>query len=766
MLKLPLWFKDWFYACCLITVSVSVAQAQSDRMVIERIDAGVAAPERSVLRIGQFNPIRVDLKNGPTAFSGSLQILTDDPDGIETVFETKIQLGPGQLSTYNSLINPGQMMPRILARVVDENGRSTGVAKEFPLDGVNVIEAAVRTVGVIGPASGVDQLPMVSGLTSINQNGQKNLEILSLTASRLPARVEGLESLDSIVLDTSNPEVLNTIDTGRASALKAWVADGGHLVIVAAGQRQALLDSSLKDLLPAIPSGSTRAFDLGAIESLVGSRNPIVGTGKAITVTKFERISERAGMVVDTASSSPILVRGVHGFGRVTLVGVDVHDGPFAAWKDRTLFWAKALELKRKLTDTADAATNDPLSKGGSFYQNSAGDMAALVRSSIDQFKGIKVVGFGLVVSLILGYLVAIGPGDYLLVKYGIKKPELTWLTFPLIVIAITTGTYLLTYRMKGQDLRINKIDVLDIDYVGKSSRGWSVASIFSPINADYDASFAPATAKSAEKPIVSEAPALISDIIYQSTSWFDSPDDALGGTGRPSTLNLSTARYRYAGLNGVQKLEALRIPIWSTKSLEGRWMAPGQAISPVRPDLTRTGTDRVTGRLTNLLDEPLEEAILVYQSQVYDLGSIAPGASVVINPTRTQNLTGYLDRFSVNELKNTGAGWSERARLKLPRLMMFHESGPASLRALTNGPMSRLDLSGLLALNRPMLVARVKRPGSQLVLTGVRGLENARIDQTTLVRCLLPLASESVTDLMPTKREINELAQAGGVAK
>ena len=44
MLKLPLWFKDWFYACCLITVSVSVAQAQSDRMVIERIDAGVAAP--------------------------------------------------------------------------------------------------------------------------------------------------------------------------------------------------------------------------------------------------------------------------------------------------------------------------------------------------------------------------------------------------------------------------------------------------------------------------------------------------------------------------------------------------------------------------------------------------------------------------------------------------------------------------------------------------------------------------------------------------
>jgi hypothetical protein len=33
-------------------------------------------------------------------------------------------------------------------------------------------------------------------------------------------------------------------------------------------------------------------------------------------------------------------------------------------------------------------------------------------------------------------------------------------------------------------------------------------------------------------------------------------------------------------------------------------------------------------------------------------------------------------------------------------------------------------------------------------------------------VRCLLPLASESVTDLMPAKPETEQLAQAGGVAK
>ena len=767
MLKSPRWFLTWFCLICMTTFSVSSTQAQSARMVIERIDAGISAPERSVLRIGQFNPIRVEIKNGPSAFSGQLQVITDDPDGIETVTATKIQLDAGQVGTFSSLINPGQMMPRILIRVVDENGRSIGVAKELSLDKVLVIEASVRTVGMIGPASGLEQLPVLPGLASSTRTGQKNLEILNLDASRLPARAEGLESLDSIVLDTSNPEFLNTIDAGRATALKGWVADGGHLVIVAATQRQALLDSSLKEILPAIPSGSTRSFDLGAIESLVGSRNPIVGTGKAITVTKFDQLQERGGMVIDTASSSPLLDRGTHGFGRVTLVGVDVHDGPFAAWKDRALFWSKALELRRKLTDTTDINSNDPLSKSASFYQNKAGDLAALLRSSIDQFQGIKVVGFGLVVSMILAYLVAIGPGDYLLVKYGLKRPEMTWLTFPIIVLAITSVTYMLTYRMKGQDLRINKIDVLDIDYISKTSRGWSVASIFSPVNADYDSSFTPAEGKSSANPIRSDEPAAVSEMIYKTTRWYDSPDDSLGGSSRPSTLSLSASRYSYAGIGGVEKLEGLRIPIWSTKSLQGRWMAQSPPILPVRPDLSRTGTDRVSGRLTNLLDEPLEDAILVYQAQVYDLKTIAAGASVVINPTQTQNLTGYIDRFSTSELRNTGADWALRARSKLPRIMMFYDSAPSTVRELSNGPMNRLDLSKLLPLNRPMLVARIKRPGSQLVLKGIRGLEAAKVDQTTLVRCLLPLSSESVADLLPGKEATGEaLAQAGTIAK
>jgi hypothetical protein len=70
----------------------------------------------------------------------------------------------------------------------------------------------------------------------------------------------------------------------------------------------------------------------------------------------------------------------------------------------------------------------------------------------------------------------------------------------------------------------------------------------------------------------------------------------------------------------------------------------------------------------------------------------------------------------------------------------MFHdsESTLSSERALANDPLHDLDLSGQLALQRPMLVARISRPGARLTLDNVPS--EAKIDQLTVVRIILPL--------------------------
>ena len=61
-------------------------------------------------------------------------------------------------------------------------------------------------------------------------------------------------------------------------------------------------------------------------------------------------------------------------------------------------------------------------------------------------------------------YILLIGPGDYLFLRKVIKRMEMTWITFPVIVLTVSGLAYAAAYYFKGTDLRINKVDVVDID--------------------------------------------------------------------------------------------------------------------------------------------------------------------------------------------------------------------------------------------------------------------------------------------------------------
>ena len=71
---------------------------------------------------------------------------------------------------------------------------------------------------------------------------------------------------------------------------------------------------------------------------------------------------------------------------------------------------------------------------------------------------------------------------------------------------------------------------------------------------------------------------------------------------------------------------------------------------------------------------------------------------------------------------------------------VMFHDSESTSgKRAMSpTTHFTSLDLTGQLALRRPMLVARINRARRQLVLDNAPS--PPKIDQVTLVRLILPL--------------------------
>jgi len=132
---------------------------------------------------------------------------------------------------------------------------------------------------------------------------------------------------------------------------------------------------------------------------------------------------------------------------------------------------------------------------------------------------------------------------------------------------------------------------------------------------------------------------------------------------------------------------------------------------------------------------------MLAFGKEVYILGAIAPGA------TNKVELSG--DRYLANHLKDKAAGYVSdqlsnrdmkinRADLLLAAMFHDSEASRAAVQSLGNSTLHDLDLTGQLALDRPMLLTRIKRPGAQLVLDNPPS--PPRIDQTTMLRIILPL--------------------------
>ncbi len=126
------------------------------------------------------------------------------------------------------------------------------------------------------------------------------------------------------------------------------------------------------------------------------------------------------------------------------------------------------------------------------------------------------------------------------------------------------------------------------------------------------------------------------------SVCWLGDPQQGFGGMGQSGRLGFSSGGYAYAPVGGASSLDGVRIPIWSTKALTARWFGPSPAV--VETDLRPAGPDRLAGTVTNRLDVPLHDALLVYGKQVYILGTIAPNATVRVETAQDRFLSGQLN--------------------------------------------------------------------------------------------------------------------------
>jgi hypothetical protein len=687
----------------------------------------------------------VDLKAGPERFRGYIEVSARDEDGVPARVRRPVDIPAGQtVFGVSAYVFMGEENAEIGVTPLDEAGRVQGPPKlEQNLESLHRSQSLVLR---LGNPSGLEQVGELAKYKDPRGTSGSELRVVrTRVPDGLPGRGQGYDSLEAVVIDTNDRTVLDALAGGAALALRDWVRQGGHLILAVGANWQMVNDGPLAEMLPAELAGQVRLGDPRALEAFAGNPKKKIPEDQPPLVVKMENWAQMGGVALAATTVTPLVVRGSYGFGRVTLIGVNVDQAPFAQWEDRHLFWDKALEIPGHFAGAAAPGLNYG---GGQLIQRGSGELGTTLHEELEQFPGVKLVPFGWVAFFVFLYILLIGPGDYFFLRKVVKRMEYTWITFPVIVLAVSLIAYAAAYALKGTELRIKKADVVDIDQASGLARGASYFSLFSPQNRDYEVGLAPiGPSRSGSDSIIAPMDTELPTTTRVTIRAFGRESNDGGG------LGLSGRGYRMLPDGESERLAGIRVPIWSTKGFEARWESPAAPV--LETSLLRAGPDRLTGTIKNLLDQPLENVFLVSGKQVYPLKTIPAGGTVRVAPSASTSLAAFLEQraAAVSAIGQRGRGGATTANANpigsILETAMFHNGLGARAAAVPSTRLRHLDLSSLAVdLHRPILVAEVSRPVSAIKLNWSGSPPKA--DQLNWLRVVLPPPPDEDTSTAP----------------
>ncbi len=506
-----------------------------------------------------------------------------------------------------------------------------------------------------------------------NQNDDRGSGVDSAVATNvgyMPDHWFGYNSVEMVVLTTGNrafwEQLSQDANRKRREALIEWVRRGGNLII-SAGLNPDLFASvpDIAKLLPGTMDPTTKkqvpqvSLSSWSSDSGAGGTFTMIGDEKnPIFVTPLKPFTNRTRYKIASTNQDDMIVQAAFGMGRVTYVGFDLDRPPFVEANNRANFWTRLLTA-------SGPALPSPGDRNSSYMSDdeTAQDYSNVLQGSLDFFEGTPPISFGWVALFIFIYIVLIGPIDYIILKKVIRRLEWTWVTFPLIVILTSTAAYFAAYYLKGRDLKINKVDVVDLDLSTKRIEGHTWFTLFGPRSQKYKVGIEPAGPEG-NAPNVWTPDTNEKSLNGTLVSWQGRLDrsDSRGGGGlfdRSYTLPIYTdpadlGNEVYSpGLNGVP------INVWTTKTFQARWSANLDAEKPpFNADLRRGNENTLQGTITNNTGiEQFTDIAIIWRGKVRDLGKEFPK-----NSSKDINLpSSGFDKIAVNvsDWLNSQDRWS-----------------------------------------------------------------------------------------------------------
>ena len=702
-------------------------------------------------KTGCWTPVSVDLayedqndKPRPVGRADG-DLVVESPDSDEMLCRYAVpwpSLQPGEKATVLLYTRPGKEGGDITVSVRDAAGRVLQTAKAAR-DGQRELPPSAQFYLLAGmPVP--EPLKKATQALAQTRSGQRDATstLGTVTAvEELPDEWFGYAAVDGLILTTGNADFLKGLlgSNAKRKALEEWVRRGGRLVLSTGANQQLVRELLTKvPLLKATLQGGERT-NLPEVSDWTPDPTPLQGVPIAV-LKPFER-GANVDVLLQGAKARPLIVQAPCGIGRVVLVAFDLDGERFTGWGGQEKFWTKLL---RELEPRA--------------IQNPASQNTELVSQVVDSLESfgdrVPVVYFGWVALFILVYILVVGPLDYFFLKKVVKRLELTWVTFPAIVLAVSLAAYFTAVRIKGSDLLVNKIDVIDIlAEAGLGDRGGPEAkaaeaygttwfTLFSPRIQHYTLGVEPASPGWVTEGGPLDYSVALSDL--------GKPESLYGGTSRSGSLGLFRKDYEYARtdvhlerggpeLPPTAGLLRATIPVWAAKTFTASWRAPRGAGQPAplfrsrlqaKPEAeAQRSVLPLTGYVKSELPAELKDAALFYQGSWYSLGNLPPGATRELNPAKLPDggVSKHRDDWFHNPWWDTdrpvgvaepraGGSPASPARRYLKTLLFHRDDRSPAMAGLRNSTVRHLDQTW--RLGRQLRVERQERQ-EEAVLVG-----------------------------------------------
>lgn len=685
----------WLLVLGVLLVPAADAQAVLLPEIVE-VRVGFAGH----YKVGLWTPVEVTL--GGRAGAGEVRLTLPDGDGVPSRVSAFLAEGDTSVLLY-------ARFGRIESRLVVELRTDEGVvSKTFETaEGTSFPPAKAATRKMI-VGVGPDPVGLKDAVRLLRQRGHAETIVARLEdIDQLPDQWYGYESVDTLVLSTGRLEIWR-LTAEQAVALDEWIRMGGRLVLSVGSRAEEIMVGGLCLLDWFVPGKlqemvdlrQTRALETYASSSIAIPQPP----GGARLVLRVPLLGDVEGIVRASEARLPLVVVTPRGFGQIVFLAADLDRPPLSNWTDRPKLLSTLLGLPADRPDESE-------DRSGRMHYGYH-DMSGQLRSALDQFRGsdVWVVPFWVVAALIVGYILLIGPGDYFFLRKFTRRMEWTWVTFPAIVLGVSLAACGLAYYFKGDRVRVNQADLVDVDAASGYVRGTSWINLFGRARLEsYNLSLQPRLPGGADASDHHDPRQ--ADVVF---SWLGLPGEALGGM-NPRTSNpvLWTEPYDFS--RELSQMDRVPIPVWSTRSFTARWSA--QAKVGLEADLVDEGSS-LRGTITNQLGFVLSDCTLAYDRYAYQLGTLKPGADRAVRIDATVERSGLrtwlTERKFLTDEKRLSyyekAPEYDQSSVKVPyvlRAMMFYEAaGGRQYTGLSHGYQSFVDLSSLLETERALLVA------------------------------------------------------------